>query len=349
MKYLQRWQFGSQYEQSLQAELDTCQTYGYDGVLAKALDGTMWMSQVDRNPDAINGPAAVARSVEAAHARGLRFGVWVNPLVQNMDQQASQAIDCLNAGADCIAFDTEPYAGFLGAWPPQGLCDRYAGMIESECPAGVPMIWQPDARPVHLAEVRLEEWAPHMAVYAPQDYWSDFYLEPTLQRAINTLATSRDIAAEYGLSYWPTLPGNAAPDTFPSDLIGEWAEGCVVWRLGSTPTDTLSLIGGIAMGQPAPTVDCSAIEADRAKFDLFFRDLAERVVRRTLSSELARTTKSGAHATIRRKTIEQVLAETAQQYAQAYGLEGMRAMATGQPNPLLAGAHGNIQEGSNPH
>lgn len=343
MKLLQRWQFASQAEKSLAAEIALCQQYGFDGIMAKALDGTMWMANVDRG--GLGSVDDVRRSADACHEAGLTFHVWCNPLASDVDAQADMMAAAMNA-CDGGAFDTEPYQHFWGAWQQPGLAARLMQRIVGQ--TDKPRIWQPDPRPEHLAELRPDEWGPHMTHFHPQDYVTDFYFSPSaaLMRAL--LSNGQRFADQYGLQWGTTLPGIASADLLPADAIQQDG-GFTVWRIGSTNGDMLAYLGGLTMAggnpqpQPEPTepdVDCTAIEQDRDKYALFMRDIADRIGD-IIEQEANR--KGGPRRA-------QIMAAVNQMRAERAECDGPRQTSLMGVQPLRAASvSGLIHEGANPH
>jgi hypothetical protein len=342
MRILQHWQFPSQAEKSLAEMCDLALAHGQDTIMMKALDGTMWMQIVDRNPDALGSYDDVQRSADYCHSRNLQFGVWFNPLLQNMTTQAIMAAECIKR-CDLAGFDTEPYAGFLGPYPPLGVCAAYMDTIVGEVGKDKPLIWQPDPRHQHLIEIRQDEWGPRMTHYAPQVYVQDFYLAPSqlLMRAL--LDDANAVASQYGLIACPTLPGNASTDLIP-DFLGTF-QGYVVWRVGSTPISMLDFLGGIQLTTTPPT-DPPAPDpnAEREKLVVFLADIADRVVVDRLQTELNRA------GMPRRSVLHAVINETIAERTQALGprLAPPRSASAVQEGVILE-PQGDILEGANPH
>lgn len=345
--YLQRWQYASQAEKNLQAESDLCQMYGFEGIAAKALDGTMWMSNFDPNPDALGSVDQVARQAQFCHDRGLKFVVWMNPLQIDMPTQARIAIDCAGV-CDGVCFDTEPYAHFLGAWPPVGLCRSYMETIKGSVSADTLLIWQPDPRPAHLLELRIDEWAPYMTHYSPQNYVNDFYWTPTPDLFRLLQANAAAVAAQYGMRLWPTLPGNADLSLLPEDAIRDLTS-FVVWRIGSTPADILGYLGGIPLvtQEPEQPVEDTEVAELREKIkarEIYIADIADRIVADRLEQVIG--------------TLQSIIAETQAEREQILGPRPPRAVSLREPatadgdsqRPLRKPDYsGNITEGANPH
>src|SRR4051794_34451564 len=146
MRALQLWQYqGGQAEQTLDDALNTCLQFGFDTLLVKALDGTMWMGAVDGGADALRSLDDVARQSQYANSRGVRFLCWTNPLQAEMMQQADMSAAIANA-CDGVVFDTEPYDHFLGSYPPVGLCASFMQRVRSQVDQSKVLGLQPDPR-----------------------------------------------------------------------------------------------------------------------------------------------------------------------------------------------------------
>jgi hypothetical protein len=352
MRCLQIWQYsGAQAEQTLDAAIDTCLTYGFDTLLVKALDGTMWMGAVDSGADALRTLDDVALQSQYANARGIRFVCWTNPLQADMMQQADMSAAIANA-CDGVAFDTEPYAGFLGAYPPVGLCASFMQRVRSQVDQSKIIALQPDPRENALLEVRFwDEWAPNGAThYMPQDYVTDFYFNPTADLMRALLNRTAEVAAQTGLVAMPTLPGNCGDNgLFAADTLQQFA-GFVSWRMGTTPPDALSFLGGTTLSQPTED-PCSDAVSRAADLEVFVADIADRVVAQRLGAELQRRTKSGAHAAISRTLVASVIAEAEAERTQILHSPPPSALHAGSDSRprLHPGLSGNIAEGANQH
>jgi hypothetical protein len=351
MRALQIWQYeGAQAEQTLDDAIATCQQFGFDTLAVKALDGTMWMGVVDGGTDALRSYDDVAQQSVYANNHGIRFLCWVNPLQADMMTQADMAAQIANR-CDGVLFDTEPYAGFLGAYPPVGLCASYMQRVRSQVDQSKILGLQPDPRENALQEVRFyDEWAPNGAThYLPQDYVTDFYYTPTADLMRALLNRTAEIAAQTGLVAMPTLPGNSGDNgLFAADALQQFG-GFVSWRMGTTPPDALTFLGSTALSQPSDD-PCAAATARVAEVETYVADIADRVVLGRLRDELARRTKAGRPAAISRDLIQSVIDETV--------LERTQCMHAPPPNLTTATAltphvkprlTGNIAEGANPH
>lgn len=349
MRALQIWQYqGAQAEQTLDDAIATCQQFGFDTLAVKALDGTMWMGVVDGGADALRSYDDVAAQSAYANGKGIRFLCWVNPLQADMMTQADMAAQIAQR-CDGVLFDTEPYDHFLGAYPPVGLCASYMQRVRSQVDQSKILGLQPDPRENALQEVRFyDEWAPNGAThYLPQDYVTDFYFTPTADLMRALLNRTAQICAQTGLVGMPTLPGNCGDNgLFAADTLQQFG-GFVSWRMGTTPPDALTFLGGTPLSQPTDD-PCAEATARVADLEVFVADIADRVVAGRLRAELARKTANGRAATISRALIESVIKEAEDERVQILhspAPSGMGAVRQGV-KPRLTG---NIAEGANPH
>lgn len=232
LKLLQIWQWEGA---SLQNAIEICNRYGFTGLLVKALDGTSWMNQFDGSHDALRSVDQVAAQAQAAHASGLYYFAWTNPLQTNWKVQATLTA-AIAIACDGALLDVEPYNQFWGPSAPIGLAREFMTQLRGAAPDAF-IALQPDPRTNALQSIRLGEWLPFTDALSGQHYWSDFGSDPTaeLQRAVS-------LGEGWGIPILPTLPGNAPTGGFPLDLIGA-LPGFVVWRMGSTPANTLSVLG----------------------------------------------------------------------------------------------------------
>jgi hypothetical protein len=259
--YIQAWQLGSPYssENNFTDAVALCQSYGIAGILVKAFDGIVWHAAYAPEPDALHSVEQAQEQQAFARERGVGYGVWTNPLHGSRAELARQAdiYAELGAAVGLLAFDTEPYQSFWGANRPAGSAAFFMDRFRAGAP-DCATIWQPDPRPNRLAELRPEEWAPHMNVYAPQVYWTDFQ-----RPADEVLAEAFDGYQQLGIAEWaPTLPGNAEPEdlTAAADLIrAQGAAGGLVWRLGTTGPRQLDALRWVPL--PPPADPCSALRA----------------------------------------------------------------------------------------
>jgi hypothetical protein len=350
MRALQIWQYGppAQAEVTLDDAINTCHDYSFDTLLVKALDGTMWMGVVDGHPDALRSLDDVARCAQYANARGVRFVCWTNPLQADMQLQADMSAAIANA-CDGVVFDTEPYDHFLGSYPPVGLCASFMQRVRSQVEQSKILGLQPDPRENALQEVRFyDEWAPNGAThYLPQDYVSDFYFTPTADHMRALLNRSAQIGQQFGLVVMPTLPGNCG-DTglFAADTLQQFGS-FASWRMGSTPPDALTFLGGTALSMPTDD-PCAAANARIVEVETYVEDIADRVVLGRLRTELERRTRTGRPAAISRALVQSVIDEAVLERTQCMHSPPPN-LTTLPPAKLRPQLTGNIAEGANPH
>ncbi|HEY3058845.1 MAG TPA: hypothetical protein VGL99_07735 [Chloroflexota bacterium] len=265
MKLLQLWKFGGSGRDAdnLADAIGRAQQHGFDGLLVKALDGTEWMSAFDSGADAIASSDQVAAQRDACHAAGLKYYVWTNPLHNvDLDVQATRTAAAALA-SDGIFLDVEPFAGpppFWGPLRPPGLADGFMRRVRELAP-DVWIALQPDPRPGRLAEIRPEEWFPYINAFAGQHYWTDFSpsAESWATRARLELSNAAEIGRHWNKPVLPTLPGISNATAFPIDMLRDFP-GFVVFRLGTTSSESLNLLGSIPANDsvapgPPPHID----------------------------------------------------------------------------------------------
>lgn len=235
LKLLQVWQWeGVKLDDAF---LQSVKDLGFTGLLVKALDGAVWMSNYDSSAYALSEVNDVSWQSDLCHEHGLYYFAWTNPLQMYTGVQSHLTAE-ISKRCDGVFLDVEPYAQFWGPWAPAGLASSFMQAVRKEAPESF-LVLQPDPRVNALASIRINEWAPYVDALSGQHYWSDFHTDPTQE-----LAHAQALGSLYRLPLLPTLPGNAPQGSFPVDVISEFP-GYVVWRLGSTPANTLALLGSL--------------------------------------------------------------------------------------------------------
>jgi hypothetical protein len=239
LKLLQVWQYGlpTAAEKTLDDAIATAQEFGPTGLLVKALDGASWMNEFDHTRDALGSVDQAQAQHDACTANKLDYYVWTNPHTDDWQTQADVTAQ-LALVTDGVFLDVEPFAGFWGPFKPVGLAQQFMERVRSQAD-GAFIALQPDPRPQHLEEIRVNEWMEFCSALAGQHYWSDFQTDPR-----NELKKANALAAQFGKDVYPTLPGNAPTASFPLDLLAGFP-GFVVFKLGSTPPATLTALGGV--------------------------------------------------------------------------------------------------------
>lgn len=260
---LQQWQYGgtTAAEKNIDQAIETAIGYEAAGIAEKVCDGTTWMGNV-----AFGSPSSMADVI--AHQKrcrdaGLVYLPWTNPLHGSRDYLTDQARQYAAIGKDCgyLIWDSEPYAGFWGADRPVGDAQFMLEEFRRLAPACV-NVWQPDPRPGRLAELRPDEWAQHMNVYAPQSYWTDFGTD--VEGEIDRAAAE---AQQFGIAECaPTIPANGAGAAVPvalGQMAGHGMTSCLAWRLGTLTAEHLGWLRNLAghEEQPPQPPDCAELQA----------------------------------------------------------------------------------------
>lgn len=230
LKLLQVWQWGNT---TLQSVLDQARSYGFTGLLVKALDGPNWMGDFDDSPDALSSVTDVQRQAGVAHSQGMYYFAWTNPRQFQIQLQTDLTAEVANA-CDGVLLDIEPYTQFWGPWAPIGLAAQFMTLLREKAPRAYIGL-QPDPRVSALASLRISEWVPLADSIWGQHYWNDFQSDPTEE-----LVHAAALGMLYSMPVLPTLPGNGTG--FPLDAISKFP-GFAVWRSGTTPEATLALLG----------------------------------------------------------------------------------------------------------
>ncbi len=265
MKLLQVWKFSGDGRDadSLADAIGSATRHGFDGLLVKALDGTDWMRNFDTAADALASAEQVAAQRDACRAAHLSYYVWTNPLHDVDLELQAQLTAAAALSSDGLFLDVEPYSGhppFWGAMRPPGLADGFMRRVRELAPDAW-IALQPDPRAARLAEIRPEEWFPYVNAFAGQHYWTDFSPSPEswATRARLELSNAAEIGRTWNKPVIPTLPGISNADAFPTKLLRDFP-GFVVYRLGSTSSETLQLLGSVpgneaAADAPPPEID----------------------------------------------------------------------------------------------
>jgi len=235
--------------------------FRFGGLLLKAFDGDAFMGseidEPDTSEDALRSIAQIAEQKARCVAAGVGYGVWVNPLhpadfhlgLDFLDRQADRYAQAANA-AKLIVFDSEDGRKFWGALRPVGHARRLMEGFRSKSPDSI-TVWQPDGRTRfdHLQNLRPEEWAPHMNVYAPQTYWTDFQrpFRNVLREQFETFRGMKEDGLFPDDAVWrPTMPGDSDSDDLLNALtlaaVEQDATGCIIFHLGSMAEENFGIV-----------------------------------------------------------------------------------------------------------
>ena len=242
---------------SLDELIDLAKSFRFAGLLVKAFDGDVFMNQFDSAPDAIGSIAEIGQQKQRCTDAEIGYGVWVNPLHPNdfpglgkefLDRQGDLYGE---AGEACglVVFDSEDGNHFWGARRPKGDASRLMEHFRAKAPNCV-SVWQPDGRVQfdHLLNLRPEEWGPHMNVYAPQTYWTDFQrpFADVLNEQFHTCQVLVSDGQLPASAEWrPTFPAKSTSH----DLIGamnlaagQGASGCIMFDMRSMRESNLDIV-----------------------------------------------------------------------------------------------------------
>jgi hypothetical protein len=230
------WQANQLAEGSAQEMADTLLPRGITRVYIKAMDGTMWMSDVYSHPLAPSSTDHLAAMAQDFGAVGLQLIPWVVPRRSALEAEAH--IACGEA-AGGVVVDFE--YGYDGFWV--GSRDEAQAYFDRLRAAVSPDLWiaaAPDARQIgrdYPADI-----IGGLSAYLPQNYWTDF--KQTWQPVSETGCQR---CQPLGPTE-PILPYNADVDDIKACV--DWAEqqgfaSISMWRMGPADFDQLDAFGTI--------------------------------------------------------------------------------------------------------
>lgn len=206
------------------------------GLILKAFDGVMWMPN---NWGA--GPGAILLATQYYRSLGISVGAWAVLTGREPVREAQCTIDTARAGPRFIVLDVEPYAGFWEGTTAGA--QEYAGRVREALGAAYPLYLCLDSRAQHLNMIPLSTFICLCDGLVPMVYWRSFG---------QPVETAWRVAYEpikgLGKPIYPAGQGNGTPDEWRRFIALANACGCAgvsVWRLGVTPEDTLTAIGGL--------------------------------------------------------------------------------------------------------
>jgi LysM repeat protein len=235
------------------------------GIVLKTHDGLQWMSQYDKSPFAVSGPAQVRVLADYYETAGVPFHTW--NVVQGVDpvREAQMTAAVLEAGARSVFLDLEPYAGFWRGTPADA--EAYGRELRRLSPDGQ-VILSIDARPWIIERLPLKQFAAFADGIAPQQYWRTFNTQANFDRYSQSgypvgpegvtpeflIQTTEKVLAPFGLPISHTGQG-ATPDANEWNRFLDLAYGAgssivSVWRYGVTNADVFSLLRDRPPPQP---------------------------------------------------------------------------------------------------
>jgi LysM repeat protein len=141
------------------------------GILLKTHDGRQWMSEYDRSPFAVSGPAQVAVLARYYEDAGVPFHAWTVVHGRDPVGEARLAAEVLSAGARSIFLDVEPHSGFWSGSPADA--EAYGRELRRLQPSGQ-VVLSLDPRPWVVARLPLPPFLAFSDELAPQNYWLAF-------------------------------------------------------------------------------------------------------------------------------------------------------------------------------
>lgn len=219
------------------------------GLALKTHDGTTWMAEYDKSPDAVSGPEQFATIVRYFESAGVPVHAWTVLKGRDPRGEAEMAAQVMAAGARSLSVDLEPHGGFWSGSPDD------ARVFGAEFRNRQPNAWlsvSVDPRPWQLERVPIREFAAFSNELAPQLYWDSFNTEPNVRQfARRGMAPGDDgitapflvnslypMLASYGLPLHHIGQGNTGSpevwDWFVEAGFAQGASSVSTWRYGVT-------------------------------------------------------------------------------------------------------------------
>lgn len=224
----------------------------------KTHDGADWMSDFDRSPDAVSGPAQVAKLAAFFEAGGVPFHAWYNAHGLDPRAEAEMCADVLSAGARSLFIDLEAHGGFWEGTPRGAL--HFGKILRARHPDAW-LSLSIDPRPWEIRRIPLAEFSSFANEIAPQVYWGQFRDRVNLARFRDeghdpgsvegitpgfVLAAAMPQLRKFRLPIHPIGDGSAGTgDGWPeflSESFALLAESVSVWRVGSIAPGILRLL-----------------------------------------------------------------------------------------------------------
>jgi len=142
-------------------------------IILKTHEGDSWMSQFDKSPTAISGPAKVREMASYFESAGVPFHAWC--VVQGRDPitEAQLCSQVLDSGARSLTFDLEPSDGGH-YWQGNPQSALLFGQELRRLQPNAQLAVAPDGRPWQIKAVPTAEFATFCNEIQPQTYWQTF-------------------------------------------------------------------------------------------------------------------------------------------------------------------------------
>jgi LysM repeat protein len=236
------------------------------GIILKTHDGVTWMSEYDKSPYAVSGPAQVAVLANYFENAGVPFHAWCVPHGTDPAREAQMVVDVLAAGARSVYLDIEPSSGFWRGTPEAAA--QLGEHIRRQQP-NAKLSLSIDARPWMLPKLPMNEFLAYTDEISPQQYWRTFNTPANYARYVETgfpvppegvtpeflLGVSNIVLASYGKPVAHVGQG-ATPD--PNEMRrfigGAFASNdhVSIWRYGVTTGDVMNVLLEMMPPEPPP-------------------------------------------------------------------------------------------------
>jgi LysM repeat protein len=246
------------------------------GIVLKTHDGQQWMSEYDKSPYAVSGPAQLAVLANYYETAGVPFHAWCVVHGTEPLREAKMAADVLNAGARSIYLDVEPHSGFWRGTPADAVA--FGKELRRLAPNGMVSL-SVDPRPWMISRLPMREFADFSDEISPQQYWRTFNTPANYERFAETgfpvppegvtpeflYAVSDQVLTPLGRPLSHVGQG-ATPDAnewrrFIDLSFARGSNMVTVWRYGVTTPEVLRVLRDMPPRVPVEAAPVAAAEA----------------------------------------------------------------------------------------
>ena len=244
------------------------------GIVLKSHDGMQWMSEYDKSPYAVSGPAQLAVLANYFETAGVPFHAWCVVHGEDPLREAKMAAEVLIAGARTLYLDIEPHSGFWSGSAADAV--TFGKELRRLAPNGVVSL-SIDPRPWMVTRLPMREFADFSDEISPQQYWRTFNTPANYTRFAETgfpvpqegitpeflFGVSDQVLPQFGRPLSHVGQG-ATPDAneWRRFLDLSYARGsnmASVWRYGVTTPEVLKVLRDVPPRVPVEAAPVAAV------------------------------------------------------------------------------------------
>jgi LysM repeat protein len=254
------------------------------GIILKSHDGVTWMSEYDKSPYAVSGPAQWGVLANFFENAGVPFHAWCVVHGSDPVREAQMASDILSAGARSLYLDVEPGSGFWQGTPQDA--QKFGSELRRLQP-NAKLVLSLDPRPWMVTPVPMKEFTSFVDEIAPQSYWKTFNTPANYTRFAESgypvppegltpeflLGVGNTVLEPWGKPIVHTGQGATSEGnewrSFITGSYGRGADHVTVWRYGVTTPIVLDVLRELPPLEPPappppPADDSTLVSADGA-------------------------------------------------------------------------------------